>query len=67
VTISLKPNDADAYFYRGIEREKMGNTDSAKADYKNAVIFGRADAENRRKTLGAIWELKERNRAGGWR
>jgi tetratricopeptide (TPR) repeat protein len=52
VTISLKPNDADAYFYRGIDWEKMGNTDSAKADYRNAVIFGRVDAENGLKALG---------------
>ena len=52
MTISLKPNDADAYYYRGVDREKLGNTDSAIADYKNAVIFGRADAEGRLKALG---------------
>ena len=37
VTISLKPNDADAYYYRGIDWEKLGNTDGAIADYTGTL------------------------------
>ncbi len=38
-------------YYRGMDRERLEETEPAMEDYRNAVLYGRADAEVKLKAL----------------